>query len=89
MPDQKEPRFSGVTIAQFASIAFMWIFFLSISAWILNLLALSFELQDSFEATIAIGLIAVPVYLTLAGILTYVFFGLRREQQRLLRQKLD
>ena len=89
MADQRKTRVSGVTVAQIASMAFMWVFFLSISTWIFNLLALSMELQDAFEATIVIGLVAVPVYLTLACILTYVFFGLRREEQRLLRQEPD
>ena len=89
MADENTTRISGVTIAQIASMAVMWVFFLSISTWIFNLLALSMELQDAFEATIVIGLIAVPVYLALACILTYVFFGLRREEQRLLRQQPD
>ena len=89
MAEETTSRMSGVAIAQMASMAFMWVFFLSISTWIFNLLALSMELQDAFEATIAIGLVAVPVYLTLACILTYVFFGLRREEQRLLRKQHD
>ena len=89
MADERKTQITAVTMAQLASMAFMWVFFLSISTWIFNLFALSFELQDSFEATIVIGLIAVPVYLALACILTYVFFGLRREEQRLLRQQPD
>jgi len=75
-------RYSGVRIAQFISIFVMWVFVLSISTWIFNLLALAIELQDALEASIGIGLVAVPVYLTLASILTYVFFGLRKEEAR-------
>lgn len=85
MIGDKDTWLSGVRLAQFASIVFMWVFFLSISVWIFNLLALSIELRDALEATIAIGIVAVPVYLTLACVLTYVFIGLRREERRLLR----
>ena len=80
MEDQsKTSRYSGVRVAQFVSIFVMWVFVLSISAWIFNLLALALELHDALQASIAIGLVAVPVYLTLASILTYVFFGLRKK----------
>jgi len=79
---EKVTRYSGVRMAQFLSIFVMWIFVFGISAWILNLLALAIELRDAFEASIAIGLVAVPVYLTLASILTYVFFGLRKEEDK-------
>lgn len=83
MEDQgKMTRYSGVSIAQFLSIFVMWVFVVSISTWILNLLALALELNDALEASIAIGLVAVPVYLTLASILTYVFFGLRKDETR-------
>lgn len=78
-------RYSGVRVAQFISIFVMWIFVVSISAWIVNLLALSIELQDALEASIGIGLVAIPVYLTLAAILTYVYFGLRKEENRIMR----
>jgi len=67
----------------------MWAFVVAISGWIINLLALSVELQDALEATIGIGLVAIPVYLTLAAILTYVFFGLRKEERRLIHRDSD
>lgn len=82
-------RFSGIRAAQFISIFVMWVFVFAISAWIFNLLALAIELRDALEASIAIGLVAVPVYLTLASILTYVFFGLRKEEARLLDREPD
>jgi hypothetical protein len=85
----KDGRYSGVRIAQFISIFVMWIFVVSISAWIVNLLALSIELQDALEASIGIGLVAIPVYLTLAVILTYVFFGLRKEEQQVMHSVSD
>jgi hypothetical protein len=77
---------TGVRVAQVVSMVLMWVFVLGISTWIFNLLALSVELKDSLEASIGIGLIAVPVYLTLACVLTYVFIGLVREDRRLRRE---
>lgn len=85
-PD-KVVRFSGVRVAQFISIFVMWVFVISISTWIFNLLALAIELQDALEASIAIGLVAVPVYLTLASILTYVFFGLRKGERKIVESE--
>jgi len=85
----KDSSSAGVGVAQFISIVLMWAFVVSISAWIINLLALSVELQDALEATIGIGLVAIPVYLTLAVILTYVFFGLRKEERRLIDRESD
>ena len=61
----------------------MWIFVLGIAFWIINLLKLSLELDDAFGASVGISLVAVPVFVTLAGVLTYVFVGLQREARRL------
>lgn len=85
----REDKAYGVRIAQMISIAAIWGFVLGISAWILNLLALSVELQDSLGATVAISLVAIPVFLTLASILTYVFVGLKREERRLQEESTD
>jgi len=85
----REGRYSAVRFAQFISIFMMWVFVVSISGWIVNLLVLSIELKDSLEATIGIGLVAIPVYLTLAVILTYVFFGLRKEENRIMRAESE
>ena len=56
----------------------IWVFVLSISAWIIHLLRLSHRLQDVPSASVGISLVAIPVFLTGASVLTYVFVGLRR-----------
>lgn len=65
-------------IMQVLSLSLIWIFVAGISVWILNLLNLSLELRDVPSATIAISLVAIPVFVTIAIVLTYVFVGLQR-----------
>jgi hypothetical protein len=79
---EKEGQSLLITIAQYASLGFIWLFVFGISLWIVNLLVLSRELSDALEATIGISIVAIPVFLTLAGVLTYVFLGLRSEEKR-------
>ena len=80
----KEPSRS-IFALQLASLMWIWIFVIAVALWILNLLRRSIELQDAPGATVAISLIAIPVFLTLASILTYVFVGLQKEDRRLRR----
>jgi cytochrome c551/c552 len=67
---------------QVASFSLIWLFVVGIALWIINLMRLSVELDDAVGATAAISLIAIPVFFTLAGILTYVFVGLQKEEKR-------
>ena len=67
---------------QVASMAFIWIFVLTIAIWIANLLQVAHKLRDAFDASIAISIVAIPVFIILASILTYVFVGLQRGRQR-------
>lgn len=68
----------NIFIMQVISLSLIWIFVAGISVWILNLLNLSLELRDVPSATIAISLVAIPVFVTIAIVLTYVFVGLQR-----------
>jgi len=63
---------------QVASVAVMWVFVLGISGWIFYLNRLSQRLHDVPSATVAISIVAIPVFLTGAAVLTYVFVGLQR-----------
>ncbi len=76
MSERKTPL--GIYWLQIASISTMWVFVLGISYWIVHLLLLSQRLNDVPGASVAISIVAIPVFLTGAGVLTYVFFGLRR-----------
>lgn len=67
---------------QVLSVAAIWVFVLGISGWILHLLRLSRQLHDVPSASFAISLVAIPVFLTGASVLTYVFVELRRGARR-------
>jgi hypothetical protein len=71
----------SIFIAQVISVSLIWIFVISISVWILNLISLSLELNDVPGASVGISIIAIPVFITLAGVLTYVFIGLQKTKK--------
>jgi len=74
----KEVNRKIIVAAQVASLALMWIFVIGIGTWIANLLRLSAELRDVPSVSVAISIVAIPIFATIAGVLTYVFVGLRR-----------
>ncbi|MFQ5705982.1 MAG: hypothetical protein ACE5HO_00945 [bacterium] len=63
---------------QIASVSLIWIFVLSVAIWILKLIKVSHELNDALNASVAISIVAIPVFFTLASVLTYVFVGLQK-----------
>ncbi len=67
-----------ITALQFASIAAMWTFGVSITVWVIKLGIVAHELADAFNASVGITIVALPIYWTIASVLTYTFFGLRR-----------
>lgn len=70
-------------IVQLVSLSLIWIFVISIALWIINLISLSVELNDVPGASIGISIITIPVFFTLASVLTYVFVGLKKEEKKL------
>ena len=67
---------------QFLTVVVMWLFALGVTVWVLRLARVSYDLRDSFTASVGISLVALPVFWTLAAILTYTFFGLRRGRRK-------
>ena len=63
---------------QIASVSYIWIFVISVAIWILNLIRVAHRLDDALNASVAISIVAIPVFFTLAAILTYVFVGLQK-----------
>lgn len=63
---------------QVLSISLIWVLFAGIAVWIFNLIRQSLRLRDAPDASVAISIIAIPVFLLLASVLTYVFVGLRK-----------
>jgi arginine exporter protein ArgO len=76
MSQPSTPRW--IFLLQIASVAMIWVFVLSISAWIVHLNRLSRALHDVPSASAAISIVAIPVFLTGASVLTYVFVGFQR-----------
>ena len=70
-------------IAQFVSLSLIWIFMISIAVWIINLLLVSVEHNDVPGASIGISIITIPVFFSLASVLTYVFVGLQKGKKKL------
>lgn len=63
--------------------AFQWaiggaivLFILGIVTWISHLIRTAWRLKDVPSASIGISLVAIPVFLTLLGVIVFVFWGL-------------
>ena len=67
-----------IEVLQIVSISLIWLLFTGIAVWIVTLIRESLKLHDAPDASVGISIVAIPVFLTLASILTYVFIGLRR-----------
>lgn len=67
---------------QVFSLIMIWVLFIAIGIWVGNLLHLSLTLHDVPSATFAISIVAIPIFLTLASVLTYVFIGLQKHGKR-------
>lgn len=77
-----EPVPRWIFVLQIASMLWMWVFVLGISGWIIHLLRLSHRLRDVPSASFGISIVAIPVFLTGAAVLTYVFIGLQRGRRK-------
>ncbi len=77
-PDTKLHK--AILIAQVLSVLLIWVFVIAISVWIFNLIRLSLELHDVPGASVAISIVAIPVFVILASVLTYVYVGLQRKE---------
>lgn len=68
----------GIRLLQILSIVLMWAFLGGVVAWMVNVVQLSLSLGDALTVSVGISLVVIPVYTLVAGVLTYVFFGLQR-----------
>ena len=63
---------------QIASVSLIWVFVCGVAIWILNLIGVAYKLDDALNASVGISIVAIPVFFSLAAILTYVFVGLQK-----------
>jgi hypothetical protein len=71
-----------VRAVQWAMAGTAVLFIAGIITWITHLIRTAWRLKDVPSASIGISLVAIPVFLTLLGVILYVFWGLlgdRRE----------
>ena len=67
-----------IEVLQFVSISLIWVLFAGIAVWIVTLIKESLRLHDAPDASVAISIVAILIFLVLASVLTYVFIGLRK-----------
>ena len=67
-----------IEVLQIVSISLIWLLFTGITVWIVTLIRESLKLHDAPDASVGISIVAIPVFFTLASVLTYVFVGLRK-----------
>ena len=76
---------SGIIFSmQLCSMLGIWVLFTGIVWWLANSVRNALELHDAPDATIVITIVAMIVFIVLAGVLTYVFVGLQlgREEEK-------
>ena len=67
---------------QLCTLLGIWVFSVGISLWIIHLIRLANRLQDAPTGSLVISVVAIPIFLMGASVLTYVFVGLQREQEQ-------
>ncbi len=67
---------------QVLSISLIWILVLSITTLCIHLIHVAYMMHDAPDATVAISILAILVFWTLGSVLTYVFVGLHKEEQK-------
>jgi len=75
------PRKKVIRVFQITSVSLIWVLVISVAVWIMNLIQVSRKLHDAFNASLAISIVAIPIFFTLAALLTYVFIGLQKDRK--------
>lgn len=78
--EKKHKTTKVIYIVQIFSISLIWVFVFGVTWWILRLLIISINLRDAIDASVGISILVIPIFITLASILTYVFIGLQRNR---------
>lgn len=74
-----------IATAQLVSFLLMWFFVIAIIIWIINLIIVSVDLNDVPGVSLGISIIAIPVFVSLACILTYAYFGFKKKDNNNLK----
>ena len=74
--------FGKIIIIQVVLLSFLWMLASAMTWLFINLVEVSYEVNDHQSASIAISILGVIVFWILAGILTYVLVGLYRGRKK-------
>jgi uncharacterized BrkB/YihY/UPF0761 family membrane protein len=66
-----------IRVLQMISIALMWLFAIGVLVFVPWLVFVAARWNDALNWSLTISIIMIPVYLVVAGVLTYVYFGLQ------------
>ena len=69
-----------VTFCHYAIACTPVVFIGGIIAWVVHLIRTSLRLHDVPSGAIGISLVAIPVFITLMGVLLYVLWGILRNR---------
>ncbi|MGC8595190.1 MAG: hypothetical protein ACP5US_02340 [Candidatus Kryptoniota bacterium] len=69
-----------VYFIQLITLSLNWVLAVSVTWWFVHLVKVAHELNDMQTASISISIIAIIIFWVLSGVLTYVFFGLHKDE---------
>jgi uncharacterized membrane protein YcjF (UPF0283 family) len=76
MSQAESPSPRTTRVLQWALAGVPILFIGGIVTWILHLIRTAWQLRDVPSASIAISVVAIPVFLVLLGVILFVFLGL-------------
>jgi hypothetical protein len=74
--------FGKLIFIQIILLSFLWMLASGMTLMLINLVHVSYEVNDHQSASIAISILGIAVFWVLAGILTYVLFGLYKGRRK-------
>jgi hypothetical protein len=80
MSDQRSVSERTVRTLQVLWLAVAFCLIGGIVTWIAHLIRTAWRLHDVPSASIGISLVAIPIFLTMLGVILYVFTGLRGDR---------
>ena len=75
MEQLRSPSDRLIRALQWVWVAFAFFLVGGIIVWIVHLIRTSWNLDDTFSASIGISLVAIPIFLVFMGVVFYVFWG--------------
>jgi hypothetical protein len=78
-----------IFLLQLVPLILVWSIALGFTVFIIYIINLSSELKDVTSVAVGVSLVAIPLLLTMASVLTYVFVGLKRGRKKEETRDID